>query len=65
MERYGRTNAPLAASCISGMWALCLEDDNEDMVIDTGISLIVDALKTHPKDKKGILRIIRKIIFFN
>merc|ERR1719297_540873 len=54
LEKYPKEEKIVEES-MSAIWALCLEDDNEDLVIDAGIGLVIDALNTHPKNPK-ILR---------
>ena len=51
MEMYP-ANGHLMENCISAVWSLCLEDENEDLVIDISISYIIDAIKTHSENKK-------------
>ena len=52
LEKYPK-NEKIVEESMSAIWALCLEDDNEDLVIDAGIGLVIDALNTHPKNPKS------------
>ena len=52
LEKYPK-NEKIVEESMSAIWALCLEDDNEDLVIDAGIGLVIDALNTNPKNPKS------------
>ena len=52
LEKYPK-DEKIVEESMSAIWALCLEDDNEDLVIDAGIGLIIDALNAHPKNPKS------------
>lgn len=52
MESYPKNHA-LMINCISSVWSLCLEDDNEDMAIDQATPLIFSSLKMHPSNGKS------------
>ena len=52
LEKYPKDDKIVEES-MSAIWALCLEDDNEDLVIDAGIGLVIDALNAHPKNPKS------------
>ena len=52
MELYSK-NQDLLCNCISSVWSLCLEDDNEDMAIDQATPLIITSLKKFPSNVKS------------
>lgn len=56
MESYPK-NATLITNCISSVWSLCLEDDNEDMAIDQATPLILSSLKLHPSNGKSKIKL--------
>lgn len=39
--------------CISAIWSLSLEDENEDLVIESAIPLIIESLQKHKNAEKG------------
>ena len=54
LEKYPN-NEKIVEEGVSAIWSLCLEDDNEDLVIDAGIGLVIDGLNAHLKNPKSTL----------
>ena len=52
MELHSQSQ-DLLCNCISSVWSLCLEDDNEDMAIDQATPLIFTSLKKFPTNVKS------------
>ena len=66
LEKYPKEEKIVEES-MSAIWALCLEDDNEDLVIDAGIGLVIDALNAHPKNpkSKNSIRFCLRVLFIS
>ena len=52
-------NEKVVEECISAIWSLSLEDENEDLVIESAIPLIVEALQKHKNAEKGTSSLIQ------